>query len=412
MSNRRVAVTGLGLVSSIGLDENTVWQNLLTGRSGIRPLEGFDLDGIDVVNGAQVDTAELDERQDRRARRASRTVRFALEAARQALEAAGRISNDAQDVASVWGSAYGPCEALYETHRRYVERGAGGMRPSSVPNCMVNSISSSVSIEFQLLGTNQTIVSACTSATNAIGHAFRMIRHGYADAVLCGGVDACFDPFHYGAWNNLGVLSKIPEPEHALRPFAADRDGTLIGEGAGALLLEALEVAESRGTRIRGEIVGYGESSDATHLTSPSVDGQAEAIRRALDAAGVAPLAIGFVNAHGTATHSNDATESRSILQSLGPAAARIPVCASKSYFGHTLGASGALESVATLLSLEAGMLPPNLNLERPDPECGIHLVGEKGLAINAELAMKTSFGFGGGNGVLIFRRSVNGAGA
>ncbi len=412
MTHRRVVVTGLGLVSSIGLDEDTVWKSLLAGRSGIRPLEGFDLDGIDVVNGAQVDTAELDERQGRRARRTSRTVRFALEAARQALEAAGRISNEAQDVASVWGSAYGPCEALYTTQRRYVERGAKGMRPSTVPSCMVNSISSGVSIEFQLLGTNQTIVSACTSATNAIGHAFRMIHDGYADAVLCGGADACFDPYHYGAWNNLGVLSKISEPEHALRPFAADRAGTLIGEGAGALLRESRELAESRGARIRGEIVGYGESSDATHLTSPSVEGQAKAIRAALDAAGAAPGAIGFLNAHGTATQSNDVTESRSILEALGPAGARIPVSANKSYFGHALGASGALESVATLLSLEAGMLPPNLNLERPDPECGVHLVGEKPLAIDAELAMKTSFGFGGGNGVLVFRRSVNGAAA
>ena len=412
MTTRRVAVTGFGLVSSIGLDEGTVWKNLLAGRTGIRPLEGFDLDGIDVVNGAQVDTAELDERQDRRARRAGRTIRFALEAARQALGAAGRISSGPQDVASVWGSAYGPCEALYATQRRYVERGVKGMRPSTVPMSMVNSISSGVSIEFQLLGTNQTIVSACTSATNAIGLAFRMIRDRHADAVLCGGVDACFDPYHYGAWNNLGVLSKIPEPERALRPFAADRDGTLIGEGAGALLLESLELAESRGARIRGEIVGYGESSDATHLTSPSVDGQTKAIRGALDSAGVAPDAIGFVNAHGTATQSNDVTESRSILEALGPAAAEIQVSASKSYFGHTLGASGAVESIATLLSLEAGMLPPNLNLERPDPECGIALVGEKPLEIDAELAMKTSFGFGGGNGVLIFRRTADGAAA
>lgn len=407
MTKRRVAVTGLGVVSAIGLDEATVWNSLLNGSSGIRTLAGFDLDGIDVKNGAQVDTAKLDERQDRRTRRAGRTIRLALEAARQALEAADRISAEPQDVASIWGSAYGPCEALYTTQRRYVERGVKGMRPSTVPNCMVNSISSGISIEFQLLGTNQTIVSACTSATNAIGQAYRMIRDGHADAVLCGGVDACFDPYHYGAWNNLGVLSKIPEPERALRPFAADRDGTLIGEGAGALMLESLELAESRGSRVRAEIVGYGESSDGTHLTSPSVEGQAKAIRAALDAAAVAPAAIGFVNAHGTATQANDVTESRSIVAALGSAAADIPVSATKSYFGHTLGASGALESVATILSLEAGVLPPNLNRERPDPECGIRLVGEKPLEVDTELAMKTSFGFGGGNGVLIFRSCV-----
>lgn len=406
MTAREVAVTGLGIVSAIGLDESEVRDALLAGRTGIAPLGGFDLDDIDVRNGAQVDDAALDERQDRRTRRNGRTIRFALEASRQALEGAGLLRDEPQDVASIWGSAYGPCESLYATQRRYVERGVKGMRPSTVPACMVNSISSGVSIAFGLLGTNQTVVSACTSATNAIGTAFRMIRDGHADTVLCGGVDACFDPYHYGAWNNLGVLSKIAEPERALRPFAEDRDGTLIGEGAAALVLESRERAEARGARLRGRILGYGESSDATHLTSPSVEGQATAIRRALGSAGLPAAEIGFVNAHGTATQSNDRTESLSILEALGSAAETIPVSACKSYFGHTLGASGALESVATLLSLESGSLPPNLNLEHPDPECGLCLVGEKPLASDARHAMKTSFGFGGGNGVLIFGKA------
>jgi 3-oxoacyl-[acyl-carrier-protein] synthase II len=269
---------------------------------------------------------------------------------------------------------------------------------------MANSISAGVSIEFQLLGTNHVVVSACTSSTNAIGQAFRAIRHGYAEAVLVGGVDAFFDPFYYGVWNNLGVLSTIADPERAVRPFDSERTGTLLGEGAGALLLESFATAARRGVRPRGEILGYGESSDATHVTSPDVNGQVRAIRRAVESAGVAPEDIGYINAHGTGTAANDVTESLSIVAALGDVGARIPVGAMKSYFGHTLGASGAIELVATLLALEAGVAPPNRNLEQPDPQCRIELVGSAPRRLSSRMAIKNSFGFGGGNGVLVLR--------
>jgi 3-oxoacyl-[acyl-carrier-protein] synthase II len=270
---------------------------------------------------------------------------------------------------------------------------------------MYNAISAGISIHFKLTGANFVVVSACTSATNAIGTAFRWVRDGYAEIVLCGGADGFFDPFFFGVWNNLGVLSENPEPSRACRPFAEDRDGCVLGEGAGAMVIESFDRARARGARVRGEILGYGETSDASNLTNPSVEGQAEAMRRALADAGAEPADLAVVNAHGTATIANDVCESQSIRTALGSVVDRVPVSANKSYFGHTLGASGALETIVTLLALEAGTVPPNLNLERPDPQCEIELVGGEPQTLGSGLAMKNSFGFGGGNGVLVLGR-------
>jgi 3-oxoacyl-(acyl-carrier-protein) synthase len=387
----------MGIVSPIGLDEETVWSNLIAGRTGIGPITLFDPSENKVQIGAEVDSQPLDDRQQGKLRRADRAVRFAVEA---------DTPFEDQDIAVIWGSGVGAAHTTWAGHVRFAQKGPRGLRPSSVPTMMMNSISAGISIHFRLTGSNQTIVSACTSATNAIGQAYRMVRDGHAESVLCGGADACFDPFYYGVWNNLGVFSTIPEPERALRPFDADRAGTLLGEGAAALLIETADMAELRGATARCEIAGYGESSDAVNMTAPSVAGQVKAIRSALCSADLAPEQIDFINAHGTATEANDATESQSICAALGDAADSIPVGANKSYFGHTLGASGALESVVTVLGLEHGTVPPNLNLDNPDPECRVRLVGSEPMELTAELAMKNSFGFGGGNGVLIFRRS------
>ncbi|MEZ5330826.1 MAG: beta-ketoacyl-[acyl-carrier-protein] synthase family protein [Thermoanaerobaculia bacterium] len=416
-AGRRVLVTGLGLVSAVGSDRESAWASLVGGRTGIGPLTGFDVSGNAVTFGGQVDATFLDERQKGKLRRADRTLRFAVEAARQALTEAGWIGvEEAEDagegravlpIGNLWGCGVGPAGHLAGFHTRFAEKGPQGMRPSTVPEGMANSISAGVSIRFGLGGTNQVVVSACTSSTNAIGQAFRAVRHGYAEAVLCGGVDSFFDPFDYGVWNNLGVLSTLPDPATALRPFDAGRAGTLLGEGAAALLLESEESAARRGAATRGEVLGYGESSDATHITSPDVAGQVRAIRAALADAGVEPEELVYVNAHGTATESNDVTECRSIREALGSAAEAVPVGAMKSYFGHTLGASGALETVGTLLALEHGTAPPNLNLDTPDPECAVRLIGGEPLALGAGPAMKNSFGFGGGNGVLVLGRGA-----
>lgn len=407
---RRVAVTGLGLISALGPDVDSNWQQLLAGRSGLADIAGFEVAGNTVTQGGEVDMAPFADRLKGKLRRADRTLQLAVEASRQALSAAGWLADDGEadnglDMANLWGCGCGPCGTLYQANVRFAAKGPQGMRPSTVPSCMANSISAGVSIQFRLRGTNQVIVSACTSSTNAIGQGFRLIRHGYADAVLCGGVEAFFDPFYYGVWNNLGVLSTLGDPATALRPFDRDRAGTLLGEGAGALLLESFDSARRRGATLRGEVLGYGESSDGTHLTAPSVEGQATAIRRALADADATADDIAYINAHGTATPANDTTECRSIVEALGEAGRHIPVGASKSYFGHTLGASGALESIVTLLALEANTAPANLNLDHPDPDCALQLIGAAPQALSGGLAMKNSFGFGGGNGVLIFRR-------
>lgn len=402
-------VTGLGLVTAIGLDEASVWSSLIAGRSGLRTMRLHPLEGNLVQNGAELDATPFEPGLPPGLRRADRSLKFACEAARQALGGAGRLGGPAggtQDIASIWGSAAGTLETLHQAFVRFAGNGPKGMRPSAVPKCMSNSLSANISINFQITGANYVIVSACTSSTNAIGVAFRMIQEGQADAVLCGGTEASFSPFYYACWNNLGVLSTIPDPARALRSFAADRAGTLLGEGAGALLLESRDSALRRGVRIRGEIVGYGESSDATHITAPSVAGQSKAIRAALANAGIGPADIGYINPHGTGTEANDATESQAINEALGAAAATIPVGATKPYFGHTLGASGAIETICTLLALEHRRMPPSLNLENPDPACSLCFAGPQAAPLAADYAMKNSFGFGGGNAVLILRRS------
>ena len=407
---RRVVVTGLGIASAIGLDENSVWQNLLAGRSGIGHLHAFDTTGYRIAIGAEVDDEAVQSRLSGLSRRkVDRALDLALIAASDALGQAGISTGspdgEVRDVAVIFGSGVGSAQSLHSSFSTFFSKGVRSLRPTAVPRCMFNAISAGLSIHFRLSGANYTVASACSSATNAIGIAFRMIRDGYAESALCGGSDALFDPFFFGVWNNLGALSCNPDPLLACRPFAVDRDGCVLGEGAGALVLEPLERALQSGARIRGEILGYGETSDASHLTQPSAEGQAKAMRHALSDAALEPSAVGLISAHGTATRSNDLCESQSIRTVLGEETGRVPVIANKSYFGHTLGASGALETIVTLLAMEARMVPANLNLESPDPECDIRLVGGACTAITAEVAMKNSFGFGGGNGVLILGR-------
>lgn len=401
-------VTGFGLVTAIGNDEASFSSSLAAGRTGLRKVRHWDLSANRVQNGGEVETEIIEANLPPQFRRSDRCLKFAFEASRQALTAAGRLAGPSaapQEIGSIWGCGVGQSEMIERAHACFFDKGPRGMRPSSIPNCMANSLAANISIHFRLTGPNYVIASACTSATNAIGVAFRMISEGHAQSVLCGGAESPLSPGHYACWNNLGVLSAIPEADQAFRPFAADRAGMLLGEGAGALVLESIDSAQRRGARIRGEIVGYGESSDATHMIGQSVTGQARAIESALHGSGITPKSIGYINAHGTATETNDATESQAIRQVMGAATDGIPVGAMKSFFGHTLGASGAIEGIGTLLALETGKAPRNLNLDRPDLACQLDLIGETSRPITTEYAIKNTFGFGGGNAVLVFRR-------
>jgi len=406
---RRVVVTGLGVVSALGLDERALGRRLFAGEGGVRRIRAFDLAGYRCTSGAEVDDGELRAAlADRGWRRVDRTLDMAMLASAQALEQAGLAARGAehvpQAVGTLFGTGWGPTESLVANWQSYQEKGLKGLRPTTVPRCMMNAISSQVSMRFRLTGPNYVVVSACASSTVAIGMGYRMIRDGHAERVLCGGADAMFDPAVYGSWNNLGVLSRNENPERACRPFDAERDGFVLGEGAGALVLESLESAHSRGARARAEIRGYGESSDAEHVTRPSEQGQTRAMSAALADAGLEPSGLGFVNAHGTATQANDECECRSLRAVLGAEVERVPVVSSKPYFGHLIGGAGAVETIATILCLEAGRVHRSLNLDRPDELCDVHLVRERAVDLEMPTAMMNSFGFGGNNAVLVLR--------
>ncbi len=408
---RRVAVTGMGIVSPCGLDEQAFWDRLVTGKGGVRRVQAFDPAAFKSQNGAEVDSAALATALAARGWRAQeRCVDMALLASAQALEQAGWLTPgvppEPQPVATIFGTGFGPAYAVSEAWNTVIVKGLRWVRPTTVPRIIVNAIPAQVSMQFRLTGAHYAVVAACSSSTIAIGQGWRMIRDGYADQVLCGGVDSLFVPAIYAAWNNLGAMSRNPDPVRAARPFDLERDGFVMGEGAGAVLLESFDAARARGARIRGEIAGYGESSDAQHITQPSVEGQMNVMRNALASAGVTPAQIAYINAHGTGTKANDQTESESIRAVFGAALDRALVGSNKSFFGHAMGASGVMETIASLLSLENGRIPPNLNLEHPDPACQVRLMGASAEPLRGEYAMKNSFGFGGSNAVLILRHA------
>jgi len=360
---RRVVITSMASITALGFDESTMWQQMLDGRTGIKRVSSFDLEGYKSVSGAEVDSTILAERmKERGIRTIDRTVDLALIVSGVALEQAGLIPDEPpyepRDTGVIFGVGYGAAETLYNGYMSFAKKGIRGVRATLIPRGMANATSAQVSMRYHLTGANYVISSACSSGTSAIAAAFRMIRDGYSDTMLCGGADAMFDPGIFAAWNNLGVMSRNQNPEQACRPFDAKRDGFVLGEGAGAIVLESLESAQKRGATIRAEICGFGEASDAKHITAPDPEGQARTIRAALNSAGITPAEVGFINAHGTATRANDAAECISIYSVFGKETQNVPVVSSKSYFGHLLGGSGAVETIAkTVLASAATML-------------------------------------------------------
>jgi len=415
MSNkRRVVITGLGAVSAYGFGEQVIWDNMLAGKTAISTIKHLDTSELKTTVGAIVDREALQEAlRELKMRYTDMTVDSAIFAADQALKQAGLIDGtppyEPQHIATLIGTGIGSTETYYAAVQSYIDKGVRGVRPTTVPRCMANAVCSQMAIRYRLTGPNYVMTSACTSATTAIGVGFRMIKDGYIDKALCGGADTIFDPFTFIAWDRLGVMSKNQDPATCCRPFDSDRDGCVIGEGAATLVLESLESALARGAHIRAEVCGYGESSDAKHITAPDPAGQAKSITAALDSADITADEIGYINAHGTATRSNDPSECAAVRLALGSAADSIPMSSSKSYFGHLLGGSGAIETIATVLTLENKTIPAALNLESPDPECDTKLVGSStSMQLEKGIALKNSFGFGGNNGVLVLRRWEN----
>ncbi|NLF24723.1 MAG: beta-ketoacyl-[acyl-carrier-protein] synthase family protein [Deltaproteobacteria bacterium] len=412
-SPKRVVVTGMGLVTPLGLDLASVQSKLFAGQTGIGPISAFDRTQYRSQNGGEVSSEALAAALDSQKWRPTtdRATDMLLVAAAQALRQASLLPPETEthlvdasqdEIAVLVGSGLGASQHVTESWETYYSQGKRGLRHTTIPRCMMNSVSSHVSISFGLKGPNYVISSACASSTIALGQGFRMIRNADVRRVLVGGTDAMFIEPLYAGWDKLGVMSRHSDPAQACRPFDLNRDGFVLGEGSGALVLESLADASSRGATIYAELLGYGESSDASHITRPSAVGQAAAMAAALRSASLQPKDIDFINAHGTATKANDSCESEAICQIFGPPKKQPWVVAAKSLFGHSLGASGVVETIAAIISLGHGRLHPNLNLEHPDPLCNLNLVGQESLDIPLKTCMKNSFGFGGGNAVLI----------
>jgi nodulation protein E len=403
VDKRRVAISGLGAISALGLDVSELWDALAAGRSGIGPITQVDTSGLKYRNGAEVSGFRPEELiDDRHLALGDRFSHFALVAAAEALRDSGiELSDQLQRrTAVVTGSCVGGQNTEDDGFRRLYAEGRPRFHPLTIPRVMANSGASLISMALGLAGPCFTLSTACSSANHAIGQAFWLVRSGVADLALAGGSEAPFSLGHLKAWEALRVVS----PD-TCRPFARDRKGLILGEGGAILVLEPLDVARARGATIYGEITGIGMTADAHHITQPSIDGPVAAMAAALADAEMNPQEIGYINAHGSGTEANDKTEIAAIRQLFGAHAERLAVSSSKSMHGHTLGAAGALEAVATVLALHHGLLPPTANFTKPDPECDLDVVPNRPRRVQVEGALSNSFAFGGLNAVLAFRR-------
>jgi 3-oxoacyl-[acyl-carrier-protein] synthase II len=399
---RRVAITGMGLVTSHGIGQAVNWEKTLAGESGIRPITLFDTTGYRAKRAGQV--AELPAAPWRRFRpnRMDRASTLLYHALAEALAEADLPAADRLPAAPVvaLGTTLGGMGSGQRYHADCVRKGPARARPSSVLDHLAHSQPLALMREFSLPGTPRVFSNACAAGANAVGYGFRAIRGGLSDLAICGGYDALCE-FAFAGFHSLQALTA-----ELCRPFDRHRRGLALGEGAGILVLEPWEGAETRGAQILGEIIGYGESSDAFHMTRPEPDGKgaALAVRRALADAGIGPEDVDYVNAHGTGTPFNDRSETSALYAALGARAREIPVSSTKSMVGHLLGGAGAVEGVLTALALKEQWLPPNLNYETPDPDCDLRIVRRAEPAEGLTAALSNSFGFGGANATLVFR--------
>jgi 3-oxoacyl-[acyl-carrier-protein] synthase II len=409
--NRRVVVTGLAPLCSLGQDADELWANLVAGRSGVTHVAR--LRGLAVSIGAEVLLSDERGVLGARERRLDRATQLALVAAHCALADAGLLADDGkcrvdERAGTILGTSRGATERLEASFERFLTRGPEGMSPHVSPFTTTGSLSAAVAQRFGLRGPNLTVSAACSSATQAIGVAFDAVRQGRADIMLAGGAEACLTPFCVSMLDAAGILShRNDAPAAASRPFDSGRDGIVLGEGAAVLVLEAEEHALARGARCHAELAGFGASCDAYSLTGMPADGEGlvRAIRRTLEDAGVAPGSVDYINAHGTATRLGDRAEAQALRTCFGSRASQVPVSSTKSMTGHLLGAAGALEAVICALVLRFDTAPPTLNLEEPDPECRLDHVAGQARRLEARVALSTSMGFGGNNACLLLKR-------
>jgi 3-oxoacyl-[acyl-carrier-protein] synthase II len=404
-----VVVTGIGLITPIGTGVAQFWDSLMNGRSGAAAIQSFDPSALPVRIACEVpDFDPSTYVTPREAGRLDRFSQLAVGAASLAWDAAdGSKLSNADRIGVVIGSGIGGLSTIEREHSAFLEGGPRRVSPFMVPKLMPNAAAGAVAMKFGLFGPNFAPASACATGAHAVGEAYRYLKAGLCDVMLAGGSEAAITPLTVSAFARMGALSRRnDEPERASRPFDADRDGFVCGEGAGVLVLERRDHAEARGADILGAIVGYGASADAHHVTQPDPDGHGAtlAMRAALADADASPDMVDYVNAHGTSTPFNDRVETLAIKETLGVEAKRVPVSSTKSQTGHMLGAAGAVEAAATVLAIREGILPPTVNLERADPECDLDYVGEGPRRAELRFALSNSFGFGGQNACLAFR--------
>jgi 3-oxoacyl-[acyl-carrier-protein] synthase II len=408
---KRVVITGLGLVIPIGIGVETAWKNVCEGRSGIGPLTRFDPNGHGTKIAGEVKGFNPENYIEKKEiKKMDLFIQYALGAAKEALEDSQlKITpENAEQVGVIVGTGLGGLPTIEKYHQVLLEKGPGRISPFFIPMLIANMASGQIAIHFGVKGPNSCVVTACATGAHCIGDAYRAIVYGDAKAIIAGGTEANITPLTVAGFNAMKALStRNDEPEKACRPFEKNRDGFVVAEGAGILILEDLEFALNRGARIHAEIVGYGYTGDAYHITAPSPDGEgaARCMRMALRDAGLKPEEIDHINAHGTSTPLNDATETQALKAVFGEHAKKVPVSATKSMTGHLLGAAGSTEAIFTILSLRDGILPPTINYEEPDPECDLDYVPNVARRKPIQIAMSNAFGFGGTNATLILKK-------
>ncbi len=411
MNKRRVVVTGLGAITPVGLDVESSWHAMLQGANGIRPISTFDTTGLpSTIAGEVKDFSPENSMSDREARKMDRFMQLGICAGIQALRDSGlEVSEHNADRIGVYlGSGIGGINTIESTTSLYFEKGYRRVSPFYIPMTIINMISGNFSIMFGLKGPNLSTVTACSTGTHAIGEAGRLIEYGDADVMVAGGAEAPISPTSLAGFGQARALSRRNhDPDGASRPFDINRDGFVIGEGAGVVCLEEYEHAHQRSARIYAELAGFGLSGDAYHMTGPSPGGEgaANCMNHAMRNAGLNPEQIDYINAHGTSTPLGDIAETLALKRSFGEHAKHLLVSSNKSMIGHLLGAAGGVEAVMTVLSLFHQMIPPTINLEEPDPECDLDYVPGEARQVAVSAALSNSFGFGGTNGTLIFRR-------
>jgi 3-oxoacyl-[acyl-carrier-protein] synthase II len=408
---RRVVVTGMGLVIPTGIGVDTAWKNICEGKSGIGPLTRFDTNGFETKIAGEVKNFNPELYIDKKEiKKMDLFIHYAIAATKEALENAqlAITPENSEQIGVIVGTGLGGLPSLEKYHKILLEKGPGRISPFFIPMLIANLASGQIAIQFGPKGPNTCVVTACATGAHCIGDAFRAIVYGDAEAMIAGGTEANISPLSVGGFNAMKALStRNDEPEKACRPFEKNRDGFVVAEGAGIVILEELQFALKRNAKIYGELIGYGYTGDAYHITAPSPDGDGavRCMRMAIKDAGLKPEDVDYINAHGTSTPLNDLTETIAIKTVFGDHAKKVPISATKSMTGHLLGAAGSTEAIFTILSIRDGVMPPTLNYEEPDPQCDLDYVPNVARRKPLKVAMSNAFGFGGTNATLIFRK-------